>query len=188
MGYALAEEALRRGAQVFLVSGPTHIFPPQRAEFRQVLTAQEMEKEVLKLYPQADIVIMAAAISDFKFAEMLPQKIKKKGQRLEENVKIVPTQDVLKKLGKKKGGKVLIGFAAETENIVDNALKKIKEKNLDMIIANDVSENGIGFESDFNQVSIVFPDGRTIYTEKKSKQAISQIILDSIEDIIGKKS
>lgn len=186
MGYEIAEEALRRGAQVILISGPTHIFPPQRVEFKQVQTAQEMEKEVSKHYPQADIVIMAAAISDFRFVRMMPQKVKK--QELEEKVKLAPTQDILKKLGKKKGKKVLVGFAAETENVVDNALKKIREKNLDLIVANDVSEEGIGFESDLNLVSIIFPDGRTIQTEKRSKQEISQKVLDTIEDIIGKKS
>ena len=186
MGYEIAEEALRRGAQVILISGPTHIFPPQRVEFRQVQTAQEMEKEVSKHYPQADIVIMAAAISDFRFARMLPQKVKK--QELEEKVKLAPTQDILKKLGKKKGKKVLVGFAAETENIVENALRKIREKNLDLIVANDVSIEGIGFESDLNLVSLIFPDGRTIQTKKRSKQEISQKVLDTIEDIIGKKS
>lgn len=186
MGYEIAEEALRRGAQVVLISGPTHIFPPQRVKFSQVQTAQELEKEVSKHYPQADIVVMAAAISDFKFARMFPQKIKK--QEFGEEVKLTPTEDVLKKLGKKKGKKVLVGFAAETENVVDNALKKIREKNLDLIVANDVSAEGIGFESDLNQVSIIFPDGRTLQTEKRSKQEISQKVLDAIEDIIGKKS
>ena len=186
MGYEIAEEACRRGAKVILISGPTHIFPPQRVEFRQVQTAQEMDKEVSKHYPQADAVVMAAAISDFKFARMLPQKIKK--QEFEENVTLAPTQDILKKLGKKKGKKVLVGFAAETENVVDNALKKIREKNLDLIVANDVSAEGIGFESDLNQVSIIFPDGRTLRTKKRSKQEISQKVLDTIEDIIGKKS
>ena len=171
---------------MILISGPTHIFPPQRVEFRQVQTAKEMEKEVSKHYPQSDIVIMAAAISDFRFARMLPQKVKK--QELEEKVKLAPTQDILKELGKKKGKKVLVGFAAETENIVDNALGKIREKNLDLIVANDVSVEGIGFESDLNLVSIIFPDGRTIQTEKRSKQEISQKVLDTIEDIIGKKS
>ncbi|UCC39131.1 MAG: bifunctional phosphopantothenoylcysteine decarboxylase/phosphopantothenate--cysteine ligase CoaBC [Candidatus Aminicenantes bacterium] len=186
MGYEIAEEALRRGARVILISGPTHIFPPQRVEFRQVQTAQEMEKEVVKNYPKADIVIMAAAVSNFKFARMLPQKIKK--QEFEEKVKLAPTQDILKKLGKKKGKKVLVGFAAETENVVDNAIRKIKEKNLDLIVANDVSAEGIGFESDLNQVSIVFPDGRVVPTEKRSKLEISQRVLDTIEGIIGKKS
>jgi phosphopantothenoylcysteine decarboxylase/phosphopantothenate--cysteine ligase len=186
MGYEIAEEALRRGARVILVSGPTPVFPPQRVEFSQVQTAQEMEEEVSKHYPQADIVIMAAAISDFKFARVRDQKIKK--QQFEDKVRLSPTPDILKKLGRKKGKKILVGFAAETENVADNALRKIKEKNLDLIVANDVSAEGIGFESDLNQVSIVFPDSRTIQTEKKTKQEISQKVLDAIEDIIGKKS
>jgi phosphopantothenoylcysteine decarboxylase/phosphopantothenate--cysteine ligase len=186
MGYELAAEALRRGAEVILISGPTQIFPPRGAKFSRIQTAEEMDKEVKKNFAKADIVIMAAALSDFKFAERGAQKIKK--ERLKEDIRIVPTQDVARGLGKKKGGKVLIGFAAETERVVDNALKKIKEKNFDFIVANDVSREDIGFESDENQVSIVFPDGRAIQTEKKSKLEISRIILDKIEDILGKKS
>lgn len=186
MGYELAEEALRRGAEVILISGPTHIFPPRGAKFSRIQTAQEMDKEVQKNFAQADIVIMAAAVSDFRFAERGAQKIKK--ERLREEVRIAPTQDVAKGLGKKKGGKVLVGFAAETERVVDNALKKIKEKNFDFIVANDVLREDIGFESDDNQVSIVFPDGKAIQTEKKSKLEISRIILDQIESILGKKS
>ncbi len=185
MGYELAAEALRRGAEVVLVSGPTHIFPPRGAKFSRIQTAQEMDKEVKKNFARADIIIMAAAVSDFRFAESGAQKIKK--ERLKEEIRIAPTQDVAKELGKKKGGKVLVGFAAETEHILDNALKKIKEKNFDFIVANDVSREDIGFESDDNQVSIVFPGGKAIQTEKKSKLEISQIILDEIEGILGKK-
>ncbi len=131
-------------------------------------------------------MIMAAAVSDFKFAERASQKIKK--QSLLNEVKLTRTRDILEKLGKRKGNKILIGFAAETENIADNARKKMKQKNLDLIVTNDVSKEDIGFESDFNQVGIIFPNGRTIHTEKKSKFEISQIILDEIEGIIGNKN
>ena len=186
MGYELAEEALRRGAEAILISGPSYIFPPRRAKFRKVQTAEEMEKEVVKNFPKADVVIMAAAISDFKFARTSSQKIKK--DKLGEKIEIVPTSDILEKLGRKKGAKILVGFAAETENIVDNARKKMRKKNLDLVVANKVLSEGMGFESDFNQVSLVSPAGKTIHTEKKSKLEISQIILDRVEDIFGKKN
>lgn len=184
MGYELAEEALRRGAEVILISGPTHIFPPPEAKSKKVQTAQEMEKEVVAHFDQADVVIMAAAISDFRFAETSSQKIKK--ERLEKKIDIVPTEDVLQKLSSKKGAKIIVGFAAETEDVVTNALKKMKKKNLDLIVANNVLAEGTGFESDFNQVSLIFPDGKTIHTERKSKLEISQIILDRVEDILGR--
>jgi len=186
MGYELAEEALRRGAETILISGPSYIFPPRRAKFRKVQTVEEMEKEVVKNFPKADVVIMAAAISDFKFARTSSQKIKK--DKLGEKIEIVPTSDILEKLGRKKGAKILVGFAAETENIIDNARKKMRKKNLDLVVANKVLSEGMGFESDFNQVSLVSPAGKTIHTEKKSKLEISQIILDRVEDIFGKKN
>ncbi|MGD2294680.1 MAG: bifunctional phosphopantothenoylcysteine decarboxylase/phosphopantothenate--cysteine ligase CoaBC [Candidatus Aminicenantes bacterium] len=186
MGYALAEEALRRGAGVILVSGPTHLFPPPDAKLRKVQTAEEMKKEVLKHFSQADVVIMAAAVSDFQFEEAASGKIRK--EELGGSLKIVPTPDVLKELGRKKGRKVLVGFAAETENVVDRALKKLKDKKLDLIVANDVTAEGVGFESNFNQVSVVFPDGKSVQTEKMTKVEISQVIMDKIEEIVGKKS
>lgn len=186
MGYALAEEALRRGAEVILVSGPTNIFPPPEAAFRDVQTAKDMKKEVLKHFPQADVVIMAAAVSDFTFPEAASNKIKK--EKFGESLKIAPAPDLLQELSRKKGSKVLVGFAAETENVVDNALQKLKKKRLDMIVANNVLTEGVGFESDFNQVSIVFPDGQSIQTKKMTKIEISQVILDKIEEIVGKKS
>ncbi|MCK4646607.1 MAG: bifunctional phosphopantothenoylcysteine decarboxylase/phosphopantothenate--cysteine ligase CoaBC, partial [Candidatus Aminicenantes bacterium] len=135
MGYELAEEALRRGAEVILISGPTHIFPPRRAAVKKVQTAREMEKEVLKHFASSDIVIMAAAVSDFRFAESTPHKIKK--ETLREKIEIVPTQDILQKLGRKKEGRILVGFSAETENVVENAQKKMRKKNLDLIVANN---------------------------------------------------
>jgi phosphopantothenoylcysteine decarboxylase/phosphopantothenate--cysteine ligase len=185
MGYEIAGEASRRGADVILISGPTHLFPPLKVKFKEVQTAEEMRKEVMEYFPKADIVIMAAAVSDFKFAEVSLQKIKKKDMR--EKISIVQTNDILKDLGQKKERKILVGFAAETEDIVNNALKKIREKNLDLIIANNVLQEGIGFEADYNQVSVIYPDGKRFHTEKKSKLEISQIILDKIEEIIGEK-
>jgi len=186
MGYEIAEEAMRRGAEVILISGPGNIIPPPGAEFISIQTADEMEDKVAKHFNKADIIIMAAAVSDLRFAERSSQKIKK--QALLDEVKLARTQDILEKLGKGKGKKIIIGFAAETDNIEDNARKKMKQKNLDLIVTNDVSKEGIGFESDLNQVGIIFPNGRMIHTEKKSKLEISQIILDEIEGIIGNKN
>jgi phosphopantothenoylcysteine decarboxylase/phosphopantothenate--cysteine ligase len=186
MGYELAEEALRRGANVILVSGPSPLFPPPESEFSQVQTAEEMEKEVSKHFTEADIVIMAAAISDFKFAEASPSKIKK--ENLGEKIPIVPTPDILLKLSRRKGSKVLVGFAAETEKVAENAAKKLKAKKLDMIVANNVLDEQVGFESDYNQVSIILPGKGEIRSEKMTKVEVSQLILDKIEEIIGKKS
>lgn len=186
MGYELAEEALRRGADVILVSGPSSLFPPPEAEFSQVQTAEEMEKEVSKHFTKADVVIMAAAISDFKFAEASPSKIKK--ENLGERIPIVPTPDILLKLSRRKGSKVLVGFAAETEKVTENAARKLKAKKLDMIVANNVLDEQVGFESDYNQVSIILPGEKEIRSEKMTKIEVSQLILDKIEEIVGKKS
>jgi phosphopantothenoylcysteine decarboxylase/phosphopantothenate--cysteine ligase len=111
-----------------------------------------------------------------------------KKKRLSQDVKLIRTQDILKKLGEKKGDKILIGFAAETENIKDNSLQKIKDKNLDFIVANNVADETIGFESDFNQVIFVFPDGQITRTERMSKMDISQLIWDRVEDLLGQKN
>jgi phosphopantothenoylcysteine decarboxylase/phosphopantothenate--cysteine ligase len=103
-------------------------------------------------------------------------------------VKFIPTQDILKKLGERKGDRMLIGFAAETENIEGNALQKAKDKNLDFVVANNIADETIGFESDVNQVIFVYPDGQVTHTEKMSKMNISQIIWDNVEGLLGKKS
>jgi phosphopantothenoylcysteine decarboxylase/phosphopantothenate--cysteine ligase len=186
MGYALAEEALRRGADVVLVSGPTSITPPLGARVRWVQTAEEMEKEVARFFPKTDVLIMAAAVSDYKFAEIVSQKIKKKTES--RSPRLVPTEDILLKFGKKKGKRILVGFAAETEKIQENAREKALAKNLDMIVANDITKKGTGFGSEYNQAVFVFPDGRHVRTGKKSKSEISAMILDEIEGKIGKES
>jgi phosphopantothenoylcysteine decarboxylase/phosphopantothenate--cysteine ligase len=186
MGYELAREALGRGARVILISGPSSLFPPAGAEMKKVETAKEMEKEVLDCFPRAEIIIMAAAVSDFRFAETFSRKLKK--QALPEEIRLERTDDILAALGRKKKGKILAGFAAETDNVVENAIKKAREKKLDLIVANDVTQEGIGFESDFNRVSIIDARGGVQETEKLSKREISRIILDKIEEIRGKKA
>jgi phosphopantothenoylcysteine decarboxylase/phosphopantothenate--cysteine ligase len=186
MGYSLAEEARRRGADVALVSGPTPLMPPDGVELVSVQTAEEMGAAVSQRFEKTDVVVMAAAVSDIKFKSTAPQKLKKKTLMIE--LAIEPTQDILKSLGPKKGERILVGFAAETQHMEKNALQKAKDKNLDLIVANNISEEGIGFESDFNRVSLVFQDGTIIQSERKSKQDISQLILDEIEALIGKKN
>ncbi len=145
-----------------------------------------MSEQVKKYFDAADAVIMAAAVSDVRFSQTSPQKIKKKNfpSRLE----FVPTVDILKTLGRKKKGKILVGFAAETEDVVANARRKLKEKNLDLIVANNVAEPGIGFESDDNQVTLVEPEGGARQTPKLSKVQLSRMVLDRIEVLLGKKT
>jgi len=186
MGYELAGEALQRGAEVILVSGPTHILPPPGARVKWVQTAEEMEREVGRHFPKADVLIMAAAVADYKFSTVSSQKIKK--QKKSQTIHLVQTPDILQKFGKKKGKRILVGFAAETERIKENALKKAIQKNLDMIVANDITKKGSGFGSDYNQVTLVFPDGKSIRSSKRTKSEISAKIMDVIEEKIGKGS
>ena len=186
MGYELAEEALRRGADVILISGPTDIIPPPGARVIRVQSADEMEKEVGRYFPKIDVLVMAAAVSDYKFSSVSSQKMKK--QKKSQTIRLVPTTDILQNIGKRKGKKILVGFAAETEKIRENALNKLRQKNLDMIVANDITKKGAGFGSDFNQVTLLFPDGKSIRSSKKSKTEISAMIMDEIEEKIGEGS
>jgi phosphopantothenoylcysteine decarboxylase/phosphopantothenate--cysteine ligase len=184
MGFELAEEARKRGAQVVLVSGPTHLFPPPGLEFHKVESASQMSQAVHEHFQAADVVIMAAAVSDFMFARTNDQKVKK-GESADK-IQLVPTPDILGRLGLEKNKQFVVGFAAETEKVEKNALSKLKQKNLDMIVANDVSREDVGFESENNRVHLYFSDGRKVSTEKKSKLEISRIIWDEIEDVFGK--
>lgn len=185
MGYEIAREASARGADVILVSGPTRIDPPGGVRTVRIGTAAEMEKAVGAAFPKADVVVMAAAVSDFRFAATAGRKVPKR--ELAGSVDIVPTPDILKGLGKKKGRKVLVGFAAETEATVPHALRKLKEKNLDLIVANDVGEAGVGFESDENRVVLIDSAGGVAPTERLSKREISRIVLDRIEAVLHAK-
>ncbi|MBU4495540.1 MAG: bifunctional phosphopantothenoylcysteine decarboxylase/phosphopantothenate--cysteine ligase CoaBC [Acidobacteria bacterium] len=185
MGYAMADEAVRRGAVVVLVSGPTHLYPPPKARVVPVSTAAEMEDAVRKEAEEADIVIMAAAVSDYTFEAPAEHKLKKTGDR--QTVEFVPTVDILESLGRNKGGRFLVGFAAETRDLEQNAKQKMKAKNLDMIVANDVGQKDIGFEADQNLVLILTPDGRSDRTGRSSKAEISRVIWDKIEGCLGQQ-
>lgn len=183
MGYALAEAALRRGARVLLVSGPTALKPPGAAELAQVESAAEMREAVLKLLPQASIVIKAAAVSDYTVKAPSGQKIKRKGEL---DLALQPSADILKEIASRKKSQIVIGFAAETENVIANARAKLAAKSLDAIVVNDVSREGIGFDSERNAVTIL-TDSETIEVPKTSKWEVAQRVLDCVVKLKKKR-
>jgi phosphopantothenoylcysteine decarboxylase/phosphopantothenate--cysteine ligase len=171
MGYSLARVALRFGADVTLVAGPTALVDPYFMKTVRVRTAEEMREAVERESADADAVVMCAAVADFRAATVAPTKIKKDrdGWKLE----LAPTVDILEGLGKNKGRRVLVGFAAETGDIAQNAIEKMRKKNLDAIVANDVSRSDIGFESDDNEVRIFFSDGESRDLPLATKEGIA---------------
>lgn len=158
MGYAIAGAALRRGARVCLVSGPVALAPPAGAETVQVKSAGEMHDAVMAHLSDATIVVMAAAVADYRPVNIADQKIKKQNGKL--SIELEPTVDILAAVGHKKGTRVLLGFAAETQNLETNARKKLQEKNADMIVANDVSAKDAGFDVETNRVTFISQDGK----------------------------
>jgi len=176
MGYALAEAAAERGARVILVSGPVTLAPPARVELIPVRTAVEMRQAVMDHLEQATMVIKAAAVADYHRANPPQQKVKKTAARL--SLELDPTPDILAEVGRKKGDRLLVGFAAETENLIEAARRKLQSKNCDMVVANLVSQPGIGFESDENAVTLVLRTGETIPVERASKSIIAHRIFD----------
>lgn len=176
MGCALARAALRRGAQVALVMGPTALVPPAGARVIPVTTAAEMRDAVLKEYPRCTAVIMAAAVADYHAAVVAEKKIKRGKQAIE--LRLEPNPDILKELGQNKDGKWLIGFAAETEELTGNAQKKLREKNLDMVVANNVAEAGSGFDGDNNIATIVDRTGAIRALPLMSKDDLADKIFD----------
>ncbi len=179
MGYAIAEAARRRGARVFLVSGPTHLEPPFGVEVEQVDTAEEMANSVIARLPEIGIILMAAAVADFRPAEYRKEKIKRRqGLR---SLRLKPTRDILAEVSRRrKSGQIVVGFAAETDRVVENAAQKIRSKKLDLIVANDVTQEGAGFSVDTNVVTLVFPDGTTRALEKMTKLDVANRILDEV--------
>src|ERR1700681_4215351 len=176
MGYALAEAASRRGARVLLVSGPTSLTPPGAAEVTRVESTDEMRDAVLKLLPQASIVIKTAAVSDYRPRATVGQKIKGKAAM---TLELEATPDILKELSLKKGAQIIVGFAAETENVLENARQKLVSKNLDAIVVNDVSREGVGFDSDRNAVTIISRD-EVLEVPETTKWEVAQRVLDQI--------
>jgi phosphopantothenoylcysteine decarboxylase/phosphopantothenate--cysteine ligase len=176
MGYALAEAALRRGARVILVSGPTTLTPPGAAEVHRVESADEMRDAVLKILPGASVVIKTAAVSDYRPRAAAVQKIKRKGPL---TLELEATPDILKELALKKREQIVVGFAAETENVLENARQKLVAKNLDAIVVNDVSREGVGFDSDRNAVTIITRED-VVEVPETTKWEVAQRVLDQV--------
>ncbi len=185
MGYELAREALARGAKTILVSGPTALVPPAGARTEMVVTAAEMEKACLRAFPEADIVVMAAAVSDFRFKDSKGRKAAK--DEVASSLAIERTPDILALLGRrKKPGQFLVGFAAETHDVVAHARKKLTAKNADLMVANAVGE-GKAFGTDDNAVRIIATSGPVQQTGRVSKREASRVIFDRIEAALEKK-
>jgi len=176
MGYALAEVALRRGARVLLVSGPTALTPPGAAELTRVESAEEMRNGVLELLPHATIVIKTAAVSDYRPKVTARQKIKRKGPM---TLELEATPDILKEISLRKQSQIVVGFAAETENVLENARQKLAAKHLDAIVVNDVSHEGVGFDSDRNAATILTHD-EVVEVPETTKWEVAQRVVDQI--------
>ncbi|HYY69860.1 MAG TPA: bifunctional phosphopantothenoylcysteine decarboxylase/phosphopantothenate--cysteine ligase CoaBC [Terriglobales bacterium] len=176
MGYALAEAALRRGAHVVLVSGPTTLKPPAAAELISVETAEEMRQAVLSRLNEATVVIKAAAVADYKPKQRLQQKIKRQGAL---TLDLEPTADILAEVAARRGSQIIVGFAAETEDVLENARRKLASKALDAIVVNDVSRKGIGMDSDRNAVTIITPTG-ALDVPETTKWEVAHRVLDAV--------
>jgi len=183
MGYALARAAATRGAEVTLVSGPTHLKVPLRVRCVAVHTTEEMRQAVLERSADSDVVVKAAAVLDYRPRERARQKIKKGDQTL--TLELEPNPDILAELGSARGGKrsVLVGFAAETTDLVAHARAKLEKKNLDLIVANDVTRTDAGFDSDTNQVKILHRDGTVEDLPLMTKLEVAHQLLDRIKGL-----
>lgn len=177
MGYAIARAARDRGAKVVLISGPVNLAEPAAVETLQVVSAQQMQQAVMERAGQADIIIMAAAVADFRPVVRGTQKVKK-GDAETMTVELQRNPDILAELGRQKGARVLIGFAAETEALLKYARAKLESKNLDMIVANDVSQEGAGFDSDTNIVRFLTAEGKVEELPKMTKANVAEILMD----------
>lgn len=178
MGYALARMALRRGAEVILISGPSSLMPPKGTRFVPVESAEDMRNAVTVNLKDATIVIMAAAVADYRPVNAASEKIKKGAGSM--SLDLEKTEDIISEVGRKKGKRLIIGFAAETDNLLANAKKKLKEKNLDLIVANNVKEPGAGFGVDTNIVTIIDKNGVVEALPKMSKDEVAWKVLDRV--------
>ncbi|MGA8410059.1 MAG: bifunctional phosphopantothenoylcysteine decarboxylase/phosphopantothenate--cysteine ligase CoaBC [Candidatus Acidiferrales bacterium] len=181
MGYALAEAAQRRGAHVILVSGPTELKIPEGVDWVPVRATEQMHGSVLERAREANVAIMAAAVSDYRPAAAQDTKIKRGSGGF--TLELEPTPDILAELGREKGNRVLVGFAAETDRVAENARGKLARKGADMIVANDVTQEGAGFDTDTNIVTLYLRDGREVPLPKMSKLEVADRILDRVLEI-----
>jgi phosphopantothenoylcysteine decarboxylase/phosphopantothenate--cysteine ligase len=178
MGYAVAEAAAQRGAAVFLVTGPTALDTPANVQRIDVRTAEEMQRAVSEKIAESSIAIFAAAVADYRPAQVLDQKIKRNKDPF--TLSLEPTTDILATAAKGKGDRLIVGFAAETQNVGENARKKLAAKNADLIVANDVTAEGAGFDLDTNIVTLFARDGRDLPLPKLTKREVAQRILDEV--------
>ncbi len=176
MGYAVAEAAARRGAKVILISGPTALKPTQGVEFTSVETALQMYEAVMERFPCVDLVVKSAAVADYRPARAAVQKIKKHTGNM--SIELVKNPDILADLGRRKEKQILVGFAAETSELEKNARQKVAGKNLDLLVANDVTQPGAGFGTDTNIAKFVYPDGSIISLPLMDKLDLAHRILD----------
>jgi phosphopantothenoylcysteine decarboxylase/phosphopantothenate--cysteine ligase len=178
MGFAMARVAWRRGADVTLISGPTSLAPPRGVRFYPVRTALEMQQAIMSSYGDATMVISAAAIADYRPAHVAPQKIKKQEGNF--SIEMTRNPDILAGLSPQKGNRLLIGFATETENVLQNAMRKLHKKNLDMIVANDVTQEGAGFAHDTNLVTLIDRSERMEMLPLMSKDEVAHTVYDRL--------
>jgi phosphopantothenoylcysteine decarboxylase/phosphopantothenate--cysteine ligase len=178
MGYAVAEAAARRGAHVILVSGPTSLEVPAGVERVDVQSAEEMHRAVLEKVVECSIAIFAAAVADYRPADTNAQKIKRDNEAM--RISLEPTPDILASVSRNKGERFIVGFAAETDHVAENARKKLAAKNADLIVANDVTAEGAGFDHDTNIVTLFARDGRDLALPRMSKSEVAQRILDEV--------
>ncbi|MHB1651115.1 MAG: bifunctional phosphopantothenoylcysteine decarboxylase/phosphopantothenate--cysteine ligase CoaBC [Desulfitobacteriaceae bacterium] len=183
MGYAIAEALREAGAETVLISAPTALPVPPGVEWIPVITALEMYEAVLERFAEVDIVVKSAAVADYRPAASAEQKIKKAGKNL--TIELVPNPDILAELGRQKKKQILVGFAAETENLIQFANEKMRRKNVDLLVANDVSKPGAGFGSLTNIVSFLFPDGRKVDLPQMNKSEVAHRLVKEIEDLLG---
>jgi len=184
MGYAMARAARSRGARVILVTGPTALASPVGVETVRVTSAEQMHGMVMARYAEATVILKAAAVADYRPARRAGQKVKKavdEGLTLE----LVQNPDILAELGKIKGDRVLVGFAAETADLLKNAAQKVRAKDLDLVVANDVTAEGAGFDSDTNIVHLLYPDGRDESLPQMSKEEVAHRVLDRVAAMRG---
>jgi len=182
MGYAVARAAVDRGAEVTLVTGPVSIKPPEGVKVINVNTAIQMRDAVINNFDEQDAFLMVAAVADYRVLEESNQKIKKKGNAME--LSLVKNPDIAEEIGRIKGGKRLVGFCAETENIIENAIDKVIRKNMDFIVANDVTMEGAGFGTDTNIVKIIGRQGIIEDLPKISKDEVAHKILDTLKNLL----
>lgn len=180
MGYAMAAAAIEAGHEVVLISGPVNLEPPPGAQFMSILTSDELHAAVHQQVGDCDVLVMCAAVADYKPATVSAQKIKKRDKAL--SLDLVPTRDILTSLPKQDRQFLVVGFAAETNDVEENARKKLREKNCDIVVANDVSNPNVGMESDENEVTIFFRNGEKEKISRASKKNVARALTRMFEN------